>query len=113
MTVIFKREQHIRPSSKDISSGRGRLLLWASGRQAAVLGAYVVIFLALFWGIRGGVGQYWDWSFPYFQGQIHNIFTNQDSAWVAAKGGSPLGYASDYFFRFFMAAFGFFRPETF
>jgi hypothetical protein len=77
-----------------------------------VLGTYVLIFLALFWGIRAGVGQYWDWSFPYFRDQIHNLFANQDSSWTQAKGGSPLGYSSDYFFRFFISLFVFLQPET-
>jgi len=77
-----------------------------------VLGTYLLIFLVLFWGIRAGVGQYWDWSFPYFHDQIHNLFANQDSSWIQSKSGSPLGYSSDYFFRFFVGLFVFLRPET-
>lgn len=58
------------------------------------------------------MGQYWDWSFPYFSDQIQNLFANKDSSWVSAAGGSPLNYASDYFFRFFMSLFIFLPPET-
>ncbi|HSX00250.1 MAG TPA: hypothetical protein VLH38_04405 [Patescibacteria group bacterium] len=58
------------------------------------------------------MGQYWDWSFPYFHDQIHNLFANQNSSWIQAKSGSPLGYSSDYFFRFFVGLFIFLQPET-
>jgi hypothetical protein len=77
-----------------------------------VLAAYALLFGVFFWHIHSGVGQYWDWSFPYFSDQIQTIFTNKDSSWIAANGGSPLNYASDYFFRFFMGLFVFLPPET-
>jgi hypothetical protein len=77
-----------------------------------VLGLYVVFFALFFWRIHGGLGQYWDWTFPYYSDQASGIFTNKDAAWTAVSGGSPLGYASDYFFRFFMGLFIFMPPET-
>ncbi len=72
----------------------------------------MLVFGVLFWRIRAGVGQYWDWSFPYFSDQIHNLFSNKSSSWVSADSGSPLNYASDYFFRFFIGLFIFLPPET-
>lgn len=71
-----------------------------------------MLFGLFFWRVRGGFGQYWDWSFPYFSDQIPNIFSNKDSSWIAANGGSPLNYASDYFFRFVVGLFFFLPPET-
>lgn len=71
----------------------------------------MLAFGLFFWGVHAGVGQFWDWSFPYFSDQTNNIFGNKDSAWIAASGGSPLGYASDYFFRFLTSLFGFMSPE--
>jgi hypothetical protein len=76
-----------------------------------LLAGYLGFFLVFFWGIHGGVGQYWDWTFPYFKGQVHNIFAAKDSAWVNADNGSPLGYSTDYFFRFIMSLFVFMQPE--
>lgn len=112
MTAISKREHLIRSLSTDTSSNGGRILYWLRRHHLLVLGTYLLAFLVLFWGIRAGVGQYWDWSFPYFRDQIHNLFVNQDSSWIQSKSGSPLGYSSDYFFRFFVGLFVFLRPET-
>lgn len=81
-----------------------RGLLW-------VLAAYLGIFAVFFFGIRHGVGQYWDWSFPYFGDQMGTLFTNKDASWTSASMGSPLGYSSDYFLRFFISLFGFLPPE--
>lgn len=72
----------------------------------------MLFFGLFFWQVRIGFGQYWDWSFPYFSDQIHNLFANKDSSWIAANGGSPLNYASDYFFRFVVSLFFFLPPET-
>lgn len=77
-----------------------------------MIGAYLLFFGLFFWQVRVGFGQYWDWSFPYFSDQIHNIFSNKDSSWIAANGGSPMNYASDYFFRFVVSLFFFLPPET-
>lgn len=82
-------------------------------RRIALVGfAYLFIFALFFLGIRHGVGQYWDWSFPYFRDQMDTLFTNKDSSWVGANMGSPLGYSTDYFLRFFVGiGFGFLPPE--
>lgn len=78
---------------------------------ARIFGAYFVIFALFFWGIHSGLGQYWDWSFPYFGDQMSTLFTNKSASWTSAKMGSPLGYSSDYFVRFVIAMFGFLPPE--
>ncbi|HSX34938.1 MAG TPA: hypothetical protein VLF62_04810 [Candidatus Saccharimonadales bacterium] len=77
----------------------------------ALIGTYLLFFGVFFWQVRGGFGQYWDWSFPYFSDQIHNMFANKDSSWIAAGSGSPMNYASDYFFRFVVSLFFFLPPE--
>jgi hypothetical protein len=73
---------------------------------------YVGIFALFFWGIHGGVGQFWDWSFPYFSDHLSQLFANKSTSWTAANQGSALGYSSDYFVRFFVALFGFLPPEV-
>jgi hypothetical protein len=78
---------------------------------AWTIAAYVGIFALFFWGVHSGLGHYWDWSFPYFSDQLGNLFSNKSSSWIAENAGSPLGYSSDYFLRFFMAIFGFLPPE--
>src|SRR5690349_7970965 len=85
-------------NSKDTDNKVLRL----SRNHIALVGlAYLLTFVVFFLGIRHGVGQYWDWSFPYFRDQMDTLFTNKDSAWVSANMGSPLGYSTDYFLRFF------------
>jgi Carbohydrate binding domain len=93
------------------SNTDAKLLHLTRGRLLWILGAYLAIFAVFFWGIRGGVGQYWDWSFPYFGDQMSTFFTNKDASWTSASMGSPLGYSSDYFLRFFISLFGFLPPE--
>lgn len=86
----------------------------AKDDRRSVLWLYVVIFALFFLTISGGVGQYWDWSFPYFNDQIGNIFANKSLSWTAAAGGSPLSYSTDYFLRFLISLFAFLplQPET-
>jgi hypothetical protein len=76
-----------------------------------VFAAYLGVFVIFFWGTHGGLGQFWDWSFPYFSDQLDMLFSNKSSAWTSANTGSPLGYASDYFLRFIVSMFSFFPPE--
>lgn len=80
-------------------------------RLCKLFAGYIAIYAVFFWGIHAGVGQFWDWSFPYFSDQLEMLFSNKASSWTSANGGSPLGYASDYFLRFFVAMFGFLPPE--
>jgi hypothetical protein len=110
----LKKELHIRHLSPATSKDeqRGGVLGWFKRHPVlVVLGIYLVVFGLFFWQVRVGFGQYWDWSFPYFRDQIPNIFSNKDSSWTAAGGGSPLNYASDYFFRFLVSLFFFLPPE--
>jgi hypothetical protein len=78
-------------------------------KLAAVL--YVVFFAALFLRIIVGVGEYWDWAFPYYVDQIGNYFSRSATAWTETANGSPLGYSSDYLFRFGVSLFGWLKPE--
>ena len=78
-------------------------------RLAVVL--YVVTFAILLGRAWNGIGQYWDWTFPYYADQIGNYFTRSAQAWTEAASGSPLGYSSDYFLRFVVSLFGWVRPE--
>lgn len=89
-----------------------KVLRLSRSHIAWVGAAYLLVFLLFFLGIRHGVGQYWDWSFPYFKDQLDTFFFNKSSSWVSASMGSPLGYSSDYFLRFFVVLFGFMQPET-
>jgi hypothetical protein len=96
-------------NSNDTEHGRVARLLRHPGTR--VFAAYTAFFALFFWGIHGGVGHYWDWSFPYFNDQLGNLFSNKSSSWIAADMGSPLDYSSDYFLRFTVALFGFLPPE--
>lgn len=72
---------------------------------------YVAIFAILLGHAIRGVGEYWDWTFPYYTDQIGEFFSRSANAWTEAASGSPLGYSSDYFFRFVISLFGWVRPE--
>jgi hypothetical protein len=89
-----------------------KVLRLSRGHIAWVTAAYLFIFLLFFFGIRHGVGQYWDWSFPYFRDQMSTLFFNKSSSWIGGSMGSSLGYSTDYFLRFFVILFGFMQPET-
>ncbi|HET8671172.1 MAG TPA: hypothetical protein VFM05_11250, partial [Candidatus Saccharimonadales bacterium] len=84
---------------------------FALSRIFIPLAAYLGIFVLFFWGIHGGVGQYWDWSFPYFSDHLDTWFASKSSSWTNTNMGSPLGYASDYFLRFLVSMFSFLPPE--
>ncbi|MGF7229543.1 MAG: carbohydrate binding domain-containing protein [Candidatus Saccharibacteria bacterium] len=73
---------------------------------------YIATFAVFFLKIAGGVGQYWDWSFPIFRGQIGNLFARSDMSWTSGQMGSPLGYVSDYFVRLVVSMIRFLQPET-
>ena len=61
---------------------------------------YFLIYALLLSPTIVGAGQYWDWSFPYFKDQIHNYFDYKSYSWKNFGFGEPLGYNSDYLFRF-------------
>lgn len=81
------------------------------GNKLAVL-LYVVFFAILLSHALWGVGQYWDWTFPYFADQIGNFFTRSALSWTEVAGGSSLGYSSDYFLRFVISLFKGVTPEV-
>lgn len=74
---------------------------------------YIFIYTIFFIPILKGVGNFWDWTFPYFKDQLPNFFLNQSLSWTNLNFGSPLGYSSDYFFRFLIYLFSFLKlnPE--
>lgn len=72
---------------------------------------FVVIFALLLMQAFRGVGQYWDWTFPFYAEQIGTFFSRASESWTRDAGGSPLGYSSDYFARFGISLFGFLQPE--
>lgn len=92
----------------------GRLLRPTSAlsHNGLILAAYFIVFSLLFWQIRHGVGQYWDWSFPYFQDSIGNFFARASESWSRDNNGSALGYSSDFFLRFVISSIRFLQPET-
>src|SRR6266702_2841955 len=61
---------------------------------------YVVLFAILLSRALSGVGQYWDWVFPYYPDQMENFFARAMDAWTRDSNGSPLGYSTDYLLRF-------------
>ncbi len=73
---------------------------------------YVLILVIILSPTLHGVGQYWDWSFPYFKDEIKNYFWYKSFSWSSVGYGSPLGYNSDYFFRLMVSAVQIFQPEV-
>ena len=89
---------------------------WKPKRQreahlAPYFGGFVCFYVIVLARASHGIGQYWDWSFPYFHEQLGNFFGRAASSWTPANSGSPLGYSSDYFVRFVISCFRFLQPE--
>jgi hypothetical protein len=84
---------------------------WLHSQLFWIALAYIGIFIAFFWSVRGGLGHFWDWSFPYFGDQLSTLFTNKSSSWISEDVGGALGYSSDYFVRFILSLFGFLPTE--
>jgi len=72
---------------------------------------YFTFYSVFFVPMIGGVGNYWDWTFPYYSNQIGSFFSNYSASWSSVGIGSPLSYASDYFFRLVILLFYFIQPE--
>jgi hypothetical protein len=64
---------------------------------------YLSAFTLLFFAYRKGIGQFWDWGWPYFREHIANIFWNHSLSWTDFNLGRPLAYASDYWARLLLA----------
>ena len=80
------------------------------GNRLVVL-LYTGFFAVLLGQAARGIGQYWDWSFPYYAEQVGNFFGRASEAWTPLAQGSPLGYSSDYFVRWVISLFGWLQPE--
>jgi hypothetical protein len=80
------------------------------GNKLAAL-LYVLFFALLLSRAARGVGQYWDWVFPYYPDQIGNFFGRAAESWTRDANGSPLGYSTDYLLRFVISLFRFVSPE--
>ncbi|MBU3668355.1 MAG: hypothetical protein FGM57_00115 [Candidatus Taylorbacteria bacterium] len=74
---------------------------------------FLCFYAILLFGAVKGLGQYWDWSFPYYQDQVKNVFWNYAFSWLGADTGAPLPYMSDYYVRMIFSLFGFLPPELF
>jgi hypothetical protein len=94
---------------KLLSKGRQKLIY--SKRNLSVLVSYIIFFSIILMRTINGVGQYWDWSFPFFKDQIPNYFSKASVSWTIDAQGSPLSYSTDYFFRFVVSRFSFINPE--
>jgi hypothetical protein len=62
-------------------------------------GFYFLFYLVALWPIRLGIGQYWDWSLPYFRDQLPNVFTKAADSWIVLNFGSAMEYKSDILIR--------------
>lgn len=70
-------------------------------------GAFIAVYLVVFAvGIKG-IGGYWDWSFPYFNAHIAELFGMQNSSWLIRGAGTALSYSPDYYLRLLMSVFRF------
>lgn len=85
-----------------------RIVPRGKGVVVALYGGFFAVLLAQ---AARGVGQYWDWTFPYYADQITNFFGRASQSWTAMAGGSPLGYSSDYFVRWVISLFSWLQPE--
>jgi hypothetical protein len=82
-----------------------------SHKLVTIFAIYLIIYLSFFYKIKSGIGQYWDWTTPYFKDQISNFFWNYSYSWNSKNLGEPLGYSTDYFLRYILSNFNFVSPE--
>lgn len=74
---------------------------------------FLAIFTFIFVIFREGVGNNWDWNFPYFREHEWNLFVKYFSAWSPTGFGQGLGYSSSAYFGFVQAITGLFaQPEV-
>lgn len=59
----------------------------------------IFLYLLLFLPLIKGIGNYWDWNFPYFNEQWRNALLQQSSSWIEDDLGGPLSYHTWYYFR--------------
>lgn len=78
---------------------------------ALVICSYLILFAALLLKGIHGIGQYWDWAFPFYKDDLGNYFARHADSWTTIQNGSPLSYSSDYFARFVISRLQFLQPE--
>jgi hypothetical protein len=76
-------------------------------RNIFMLIIFLLAYLLLFSSFRDGVGNYWDWSFPYFSDHLTNYFSNMSLSYIPDNLGNPLSYSSNYYFRYLISLFGY------
>jgi hypothetical protein len=79
--------------------------IFVKNKNFSLILIYFLTYLGALFSLRKGIGNYWDWNFPYFAEHIQNFFLNKSFAWTDIGLGSPLGYSSDYFLRLFLSIF--------
>ena len=72
---------------------------------------FFLVYSIFFYPIKNGVGQFWDWTTPFFSDQVPNVFLRQSSSWSSVALGKPLGYSTDYFFRILQSFTSLISPE--
>ena len=77
--------------------------IFFNNEKKLIFFSYLVIFTVIFYKLKNGIGNIWDWVFPYFQDSISNYFFIKYMAWTEVNLGSALSYSSDYFLRFFVS----------
>jgi hypothetical protein len=77
---------------------------------------FFLIFIGLFSPYWHGIGNYWDWTVPYFSHQWWPAFVSQFSSWQSNGLGSPMPYQSWFSFQAILAFLGtasHLKPEYF
>ncbi len=58
------------------------------------------------------MGNYWDWTIPYFSNHTANYFQNQSLSWLSSVDlGHPLGYISGLYFNYLVSLNTYLKPE--
>lgn len=68
-------------------------------------GAFVVFYMVLFLPGIKGIGGYWDWSFPYYNEHLGQVFNAQSSSWLLRSNGTTLSYSPDFYLRLMFSFF--------
>lgn len=73
--------------------------------KLAALGAFAVVYIIVFWATRSGVGNNWDWIFPYFKGYAPELFWKDISSWSDVGLGAAQSYAPSVLYQFLLLPF--------
>lgn len=81
-------------------------------KNILVLFVYLLFFaVVLLPGIKG-MGQYWDWTFPYYSDHLGNMFLRDMNAWSDINLGKLMSYNSSYYFYFIIYLISFLKLPT-